>query len=379
MMIMVACSRMMMDAHLVNYRSKMTTFNKHNTAHKEGSSPLFMGQQLGVIDTINVTHPVFEELYQTQLSQMWNEFEVSLTQDKMDMLLMPEHTVDIMVKTIMWQHAADSVASRSIIECLGDYITNSEFHDYATIWSFFETVHGRTYSHIIKQTFTQPNDALEELYSNMQVMQRNKILVDTFDELKALPDTASERTKVKAIIKVVVALFALEAIAFMGSFAITFGIGETGKFQGITQLVKLICRDEVLHSKGGFNIINIIKKELGQYYNEPDIQDDIKHILDEVVQQELRWAEYIFSEGQIVGLSEGMLKQYIIYMSAPVYKACGVPFDLAVFGSVPTSNPLPYMDKYIDSKKMQAAPQEIEITSYKTNSIIDDTDDIDFD
>lgn len=379
-MIMVECSQqMLMDVQLVNYRGKMTTFNKQNTVHKEGVAPLFMGQQLGVIDTINVTHPVFEELYQTQLSQIWNEFEISLTQDRMDMYLMPQHTVDIMVKTIMWQHAADSVASRSIIECLGDYITNSEFHDYATIWSFFETIHGRTYSHIIKQTFTDPNDALEDLYSNMQVMQRNKILVDTFDELKALPETASERTKVKAIIKVVVALFALEAIAFMGSFAITFGIGETGKFQGITQLVKLICRDEVLHSKGGFNIINIIKKELGKYYNEPDVQEDIKTILDEVVAQELKWAEYIFSEGQIVGLSEGMLKEYVLYMAAPVYKACGVVFTDELFGSVPTANPLPYMDKYIDSKKMQAAPQEIEITAYKTNSIIDDTDDIDFD
>jgi len=210
----------------------MTVFNKENDLHLEGGiAPLFLGQPLGVIDTINVSRPVFEELYQTQLSQQWNEFEVNITQDRIDMMTMPKNTVDMMVRTIMWQHAADSIASRSIIECLGDHITNSEFHDYATIWSFFETIHGRTYSHIIKQTFVDPNQALVELYDNMQVMNRSKILIDTFNNLKELPMDSPVDVKSRAIIKVIVALFALEAIAFMGSFAVTFGIGETGKFK----------------------------------------------------------------------------------------------------------------------------------------------------
>lgn len=376
-MITAVCSPTMMvvRAALVNYKETMTVFNQDNKHHVEGGkAPLFLGEQLGVIDTINVTHPIFEDLYQLQLSQMWNEFEVNITQDKLDMMNMPKNTVDMMVKTIMWQHAADSIASRSIIECLGDHITNSEFHDYATIWSFFETIHGRTYSHIIKQTFVDPNQALVELYENMQVMQRSQVLVDTFDALKTLPMDAPKDDKAKAIIKVVVALFALEAIAFMGSFAITFGIGETGKFQGIVQLVKLICRDEVLHSRGGFNIIQILKKEMKEYLDDVEFKKEIKAILDEVVAQEFKWADYIFEQGQVVGLSADLIKEYVEYMAAPVYKALDLPFGL-----VPEKNPLPYMEKYIDSKKFQAAAQEIELTAYKVGAIIDDTDDLEFD
>lgn len=351
-----------------------TVFNKENTHHKGGKAPLFLGEELGVIDTINTTYPIFEELYQTQLSQMWNEFEVNITQDKLDMMNMPKNTVDMMVKTIMWQHAADSIASRSIIECLGDHITNSEFHDYAVIWSFFETIHGRTYSHIIKQTFVDPNQALVELYDDMQVMQRSQVLIDTFNALKTLPEDASDDSKARAIIKVIVALFGLEAIAFMGSFAITFGIGETGKFQGIVQLVKLICRDEVLHSRGGYNIMQILQKELPKYFNDKEFMLEIKAILDEIVNQEFKWADYIFEQGQVIGLSADLVKEYVEYMAAPVYKACGLSFGL-----VPEKNPLPYMDKYIDSKKVQAAAQEIELTAYKVGAIIDDTEDLDFD
>lgn len=351
-----------------------TVFNKENKLHEGGYAPLFLGEQLGVIDTINVTHPIFDELYTTQEAQKWNEFEVNLTQDRQDMLNMPKNTVDMMVKTIMWQHLADSVASRSIIECLGEHITNSEFHDYATIWSFYETIHGRTYSHIIKQTFTDPREALVQLYEDTKVLQRSKVLVDTFDGLKNLPKDASDDDKAKAIIKVMVALFGLEAIAFMGSFAITFGIGETGKFQGIVQLVKLICRDEVLHSRGGYHIMQILQKEMKQYFDDIEFKQELKAILDEVVNQEFQWADYIFEQGQVVGLSADLVKEYVEYMAAPVYKACGLEFGL-----VPEKNPLPYMDKYIDSKKVQAAAQEIELTAYKVGAIVDDTEDLSFD
>lgn len=356
----------------------MTTFNKQNNLHLEGGkAPLFFGQGLGVIDTINTTYPIFNELYQTQEAQKWNEFEVNITQDKLDMMNMPKTTVDMMVKTIMWQHVADSVASRSIVECLGEHITNSEFSDYATIWSFYETIHGRTYSHIIKQTFVDPVKALTELYEDMQVMQRSEVLVNTFDALKELPRDAEDDVKAKHILKVIVALFALEAIAFMASFAITFGICETGKFQGIGQLVKLICRDEVLHSRGGYNILSILKNEpmfAPLLQDTTFLKEEIKPILDEVVKQEFEWADYIFQEGQVVGLSADLLKEYVEYMSKPVYEACGLSFNLA-----PERNPLPYMDKYIDSKKVQVAAQELELTAYKIGAVVDDSEGVEFD
>lgn len=52
--------------------------------------------------------------------------------------------VDLMVKTISWQHLADSVASKSIAGLLMRYVTNSELESLINAWSFFETIHART-------------------------------------------------------------------------------------------------------------------------------------------------------------------------------------------------------------------------------------------
>lgn len=352
----------------------MTVFNSNNTGYKDGY-PLFLGPDLGIVDTINIQYPKLESLYQQQLSQIWNENEVDLTQDKMDMLRVPTETTDLMVKTIMWQTAADSIAARSIIETLGKFITNSELMNLATIWSFFEVIHARTYSHIIKQTFTNTQQLIEQLYDDDDVMKRLGIIKEAFDVMDNITSTCTDLEIRCAILRTITALLALEAIAFMASFAVTFAITETGVFQGIGQLVKLICRDEVLHTKFDFAIIDIIKKDPAWKMALSVASEDISAILNKVVDQEVQWSHDLFTDGRkVVGLNQRLLEEYVHYMSAPIFRIFGVEYP----HKVPKTNPLPYMDGYIDSTSVQAAAQEIQVTNYNIGVIADDNlDDLD--
>jgi ribonucleoside-diphosphate reductase beta chain len=297
----------------------------------------------------------------------------------MDMLNVPEGTKDLMVQTLMFQTAADSIAARSIIESLGKYITNTECLNVATIWSFFEIIHARTYSHIIKQTFAQPNDMIEELYENVDVINRLKVIKDTFDEMTNVNNDDSDFTKKCAILKTLTALFALEAIAFMSSFAVTFAITETGVFQGIGQLIKLICRDEVLHTRMSFEIFRVLMKDPAWAEALEHTADSRTFILDSVVQQELEWGKSLFQDGRkVVGLNEQLLGEYVMYMAKPVYDFTKLPFMTSLLSAVPAVSPLPYMESYIDSSKVQAAAQEIQLTNYNVGVISDDNlDDLD--
>lgn len=355
----------------------MTKFNPHNTGHLVGKYPLFLGQPLGLADTVNVTYPQIEELYQKQLAQIWNEFEVDITQDLMEMKNLPREIVEPMKQTIAWQSLADAVASRSISSLLMKYITNPELEHLVNLWSFFETIHNRTYAHIVKQTFENPVEMIQEVYDNTHVMLRSEAIVSAFDALENLSPDAPMRVKRKVILETLVALFALEAIAFMGSFAVTFAITNTKVFQGIGKLVEMICKDEVLHVRFDHVLVTILKEDPDWQEAIMDCQADgsIKKILDEVVNQELAWAEYIFQQGQIVGLTTELLKEYIQYMAYPVYQTLGVQFDYQVI----TKTPLKYMDKYIDSSLIQVANQEMQSGQYQVNAIVDDTLGLTFD
>lgn len=352
----------------------MTVFNKNNTGHINKEYPLFLGEELGLFDTINTAYPKLEELYQTQLSQIWNEFEVDLSQDRMDMLEVPNEVTDLMVKTISWQHLADSVACKSIAELFLPHCTNSELEGLLTIQSFFEIIHSRTYSHIVKQTFTDPNRMLQDTYNNTHVLMRSEIIVETFNKLQGLEKDATIEEKRSAVLNAMVALFGLEGISFMSSFAVTFGISETDVFQGIASLVTLIARDEVLHTRMDYEILRILKQSPLWASVFSDNKAVFKKILDSIVTKEVSWTEYLFSEGrQVVGLNAELLKEYVYYMARPLYEFLEIGFDFEVV----KTNPLPYMDKYIDSTQIQSAAQEIQLTAYNVGVIEDDTDGID--
>lgn len=352
----------------------MAVFNKENKGYITKQYPLFLGDDLGLFDTVNIAYPAIEELYQKQMSQIWNELEIDLTQDRMDMQRLPKEVVDLMVKTISWQYLADSVAAKSIAGLLIPYCTNSELEGMLTAQSLFECIHSRSYSHIVKQTFVDPNVLIEQVYNDVGVLQRSEAIVAAFNELESLPKTATRKEKQVALVKAFTALFALEAIAFMSSFAVTFAIAETDVFQGIGAMVALICRDEVLHTRMDYTVLDSLTKDPEWVAVIKEVLPQVKEILDAVVKQEVMWADYLFSEGrQVIGLNATLLKEYTLHMAKPVYDAMGAEFDFEVV----KENPLPYMDKYIDPSQMQSAAQEINITSYNIGAIVNDTADVD--
>lgn len=338
---------------------KRTMFNANNTGHETGEYPLFFGEQLGFVDTINTPYPVLDELYQTQMSQIWNEFEIDLTQDRQDMLNVARPKTDLMVVNLIWQTLVDSMASRAITGLLMEFVSNSDLEALYNAIALFETIHARTYSHIIKQTFIDPNQALRDGYENEAVIKRAKSITNAFDRVADLRHDTPEADKKEAVYLAIVALFCLESINFMNSFAVTFGIAETGVFQGISQDVTLICRDELVHAKAGKELIKIDIAEINK------IRPKVQALFDDIMREEKEWNSYLFSEGrQCVGINENLSNEYVDFVARPVAELLNLREVQA-----PENNPYPFMEGYIDSSKTQVAAQELQLTSYLLNSI----------
>lgn len=343
--------------------NKKTVFNQYATGHITGQYPLFLGESGGFADTINNPYPQLEKFFQKQQSFHWNEFEVDLTQDRQDMLSAPPGKVALMVKTILWQSLVDSVAARSISGVLMDYVSNPTLEGLYNIIAYFESIHSRTYLHIIKQTFVDPNESLKEGYADQDIMGRSEVLRRAFDDLLNTPYDAPEAVKRKGLYKALVAMYMLERLNFMASFAITFGIAETGVFQGISQNVALICRDEMLHAKVGEFILKTEMQEHPEVFKE--LQPEIEAIFYEILQREKDWTDKLFSEGRYCeNLTAERVKNYVMYEGGFVAETLNIT-DFAA----PNTNPLPYMEDYINSDNVQVAPQELQISNYLVNSV----------
>ena len=340
-------------------KKKRTMFNAENTGHITGDYPLFFGEDLGFADSINTPYPILDEMFQTQMSQIWNEFEIDLGQDRQDMLSVSRSKVDLVVINLLWQTLVDSMASRAITGLLMEHVSNSDLENWYNAVALFESIHARTYLHIIKQTFTDPNQALLDGYANKNIIKRARRITEAFDNVANLPHDAPPEEIEKKVYLAIFALYMLESVNFMNSFSVTFGVAETGVFQGIAQDVKLICRDELLHAKGGREIIKIDKSKILKY------KKDIQDLYNGILADEKEWNTYLFSEGrQCIGLSVGIQNEYVDYLAAPVAKLLELEH-----AEPPKTTPVPFMVHYTDSSKIQVAAQELQLTSYLVNAV----------
>ena len=177
--------------------------------------------------------------------------------------------------------------------------------------------------------------------------------------------------------KVLTTVMAMEVISFMSSFGVTFAIAELGYFQGIGETVSTIARDELLHGRMSYELIKACRDVDGWKGVFDDVNEECSEIIHSITLGEQNWNNYLLSEGRSLhNLSVETLNDLNLYFHNFVCKLVGIENKFKVV----TEHPCPFMDKYIDRSLLQFASQEIQHTSYRQGSVVDDlSDDIDLD
>lgn len=325
-------------------------------------------------DSINVTYPKLFQLYKRQKASDWSEDEISLEQSRIDMLSCPKDTRDIMVKNLALQWELDSVASRAIAPCFAPFVTNSELWAALLKNSEIEVLHALTYSEIVRQCIPDPQEVFKEVLNNTNILGRMEpvskafVRLQTAGALYTLGQVSKEEVY-PVIMMGLVALYCLERLQFVSSFAATFAVVEQGYFQGIGKLVQKIMQDErFIHAEVDRVAIEIeLNAQQGREWLKSN-KMQVKKLIDSVVAVEYDWATYLFSEGRkVVGLNEPLMVEWINYNAQEVYETLTIDPPVRV-----KKSPLKYMDNWLDLNKNQNAQQEGDSANYSLNIIIDD-------
>lgn len=359
-----------------------STFNKNQINPLQ--EPMFFGNSVNVARYDQQKHNVFEKLIEKQISFFWRPEEVDVSRDRVDFQGLTDSEKHIFISNLKYQTLLDSVQGRSPNIALLPIVSIPELETWIETWSFFETIHSRSYTHILRNLFTDPSQVFEDIVINEEIQKRANDISQYYDDLifyTQLWQTHGEgeievdgethnvtmRELKKKLFLCINSVNALEAIRFYVSFACTFAFAERDLMEGNSKIIRLIARDENLHLVSTQNILN-----LWQYgKDDPEMKEIAEELREEAlaifmkaVEQEKEWAHYLFQHGSMIGLNEDILCQYVEYIANMRMEAIG--FD-APFKQ--RSNPLPWMNKYLVSDNVQVAPQEAEITSYLVGQI----------
>ena len=365
----------------------MTVFNTEEVNTKK--QPMFFGKPLGVQRYDSYKYPTFDKLTTQQLGYFWRPEEVSLQKDRGDYQTLRPEQKHIYTSNLKYQIMLDSIQGRGPGMAFIPYCSLPELEACMEVWGFMEMIHSRSYTYIIKIVYSNPTEVFDTIIKDERILERAGSVTQSYDDFirdgqtwatgcmwtesgRGSPSSQWCLKELKRnLYRAVMNVNILEGIRFYVSFACSFAFGELKLMEGSAKIISLIARDENQH-------LVLTQTILKNWANgdDPEMVEIMKDeeewtykMFDRAVNEEKKWADYLFKDGSMIGLNDTLLKQYVEWIANRRMKSVGLK---PVYDIPAKNNPLPWTQHWISSKGLQVAPQETEVESYVVGGIKQD-------
>ena len=359
----------------------MSVFKKNEQSHL--TKNMFLDESVDIQRYDSVKYSHIEKMTDTHQGFYWRPVEVDVSKDRIDFAALLPHEKKIFTSNLKRQILLDSVQGRGPNLALLPIASLPELESFIETWAFFESIHSRSYTHIIRNVYANPSEVFDTMLDIPEITACADDISKYYDELETYvmyykllgygTHTVNGETVVvdeyefkKKLWLCINSINILEGIRFYVSFACSWSFAENKKMEGNAKIIRLICRDENIHLAATQSMIRFMKKEDPMFAQiAEDCHDEVQQMFIDAIEQEESWADYLFEDGSIIGLNAAILKQYIRWIGHKRMQAVSVkcPF------TVSKANPLPWTERWITSAGVQVAPQETEISSYVIGGI----------
>lgn len=337
----------------------------------------FFGKPVNIARYDKQRYNIFEKLTEKSLGFFWRPEEIDLSRDGKDFKGLSDHEKHIFTANLKRQILLDSVQGRAPSLAFLPVCSLPELETYIQTWAFFETIHSRSYTHIIRNVYSNPSAVFDEMLGLEAISDCAKDISKYYDRLIRAnnqnelfaSDKKHKYEHKRDLWLCLNAVNALEGVRFYVSFACSWAFAEVKKMEGNAKIIKLIARDENVHLAATQQLLKILPKEDPDFAQlQDETRDECIGMFHSVIDQEKKWAGYLFQNGSMIGLNEELLCNYVEWIGHKRMAAVGLN------GKSTGSNPLPWTQKWIAGSDVQVAPQETEITSYISGGVKKDVD-----
>jgi ribonucleoside-diphosphate reductase beta chain len=329
----------------------------------------------------------FDKLTDKQLGFFWRPEEIDIMRDAKDFKELTPFEQHIFTSNLKRQILLDSVQGRSPSLAFLPLVSIPELETWITTWAFNETVHSRSYTHIIRNVYSNPSEIFDGLMDIEPIVNCARDISKYYDDVieygsfynllgagthtingnEYKIDTYELKKKLWLAIN---SVNALEGIRFYVSFACSWAFAELKKMEGNAKNIKLICRDENIHLGSTQTLIKLLPQDDADFAKiREETRTECEAMFLSAANQEKEWAKYLFKDGSMIGLNTQLLSEYVDWLTCKRMTAVGLNC-----GMKPGSNPLPWTQKWIAGAEVQVAPQETEISSYVIGGTKQDVD-----
>lgn len=320
---------------------------------------VFGGNPTGIFELNNIKYQWAYNLWEMMLNNTWFPKEVDMTRDVNDYKNLTPAEKTAYDKALSQLIFMDSLQTNNLIDNINPYITAPEINLILVRQSFEEALHSQSYAVMVDSISSNSEEIYDLWRRDMMLKTKNDSIANRYKELGNNPSESD-------FLKACFANQILEGIYFYSGFTYIYTLARSGKMLGSAQMIRFIQRDEVTHLVLFQNIINTLRRERADLFT-PELKAEVIDMFKQAVELEVAWGQYI-TQGQILGLTDDIVEQYIKYLADDRLTAVG--FDKLYN----VSNPIKWVNDFAKFNDQKTNFFEGTVTNYSKGSLSFDDD-----
>jgi len=251
----------------------------------------------------------------------------------------------ILKRNLGFFSSADSLVANNLVLAVYRHITNPECRQYLLRQAFEEAVHTHAYQYCVESLGLEEMEVFN-MYREIPSIHDKAAWAMRYTDSLGDPEfhtgtLAADRRLLRDLIAFYVIF---EGIFFYVGFVQVLSLGRRNKLTGCAEQFQYILRDESMHMNFGIDVINQIKMENPQLWND-DFKAEITELILDGVRYEKLYAEDTMPRGML-GMNANLFKQYVDFIANRRLSQIGLPEQFAG-----AANPFPWMSEILDLKK----------------------------
>ncbi len=251
----------------------------------------------------------------------------------------------IVMRNLGFFSTADSLVANNIVLSVYKHITNPECRQYLLRQALEEAIHTHAYQYVI-ESLGMDEGEIFNMYREVPSVAKKAAWALPFTQSLSNPDFKTGTTEDdKILLRNLIAFYCvLEGIFFYCGFTQILSMGNRNKMTGTSEQFQYILRDESMHVNFGIDMINQIKIENPELWDE-EMQSTAREMILQGTQLEIEYAEDTMPNG-ILGMSSESMTEYLKFIANRRLTQIGLKeaFPKA-------SNPFPWMSEIMDLRK----------------------------
>ena len=251
----------------------------------------------------------------------------------------------IVMRNLGFFSTADSLVANNIVLSVYKHITNPECRQYLLRQALEEAIHTHAYQYVI-ESLGMDEGEIFNMYREVPSVAKKAAWALPFTQSLSNPDFKTGTTEDdKILLRNLIAFYCvLEGIFFYCGFTQILSMGNRNKMTGTSEQFQYILRDESMHVNFGIDMINQIKIENPELWDE-EMQSTAREMILQGTQLEIEYAEDTLPNG-ILGMSSESMTEQLKFIANRRLTQIGLEeaFPKA-------SNPFPWMSEIMDLRK----------------------------